>query len=100
MDDEEKFGKVFHRLTFREAIQRDLLTDYQVAIIGVDNATYRDWAENARFITIDGEEVKDARSMAGQIGLAKAMRRTTCTGSSLSTDSSRVPRSLRLRCRR
>jgi superfamily II DNA or RNA helicase len=75
MDDEEKFGKVFHRLTFHEAIQRNLLTDYQVVIIGVDNTTYRDWAERGRFITIDGKEVKDARSVAGQIGLAKAMRR-------------------------
>ena len=75
MDDEEKFGKVFHRLTFREAIERNLLTDYQVAIIGVDNATYRDWAEKGWFITIDGKEVKDARAVAGQIGLAKAMRR-------------------------
>ncbi|MFZ0715522.1 Helicase associated domain protein, partial [Mycobacterium sp.] len=74
MDDEDNFGKVFHRLTFREAIQRNLLTDYQVAIIGVDNATYRDWAEKARFITVDGKEVKDARSVAGEIGLAKAMR--------------------------
>jgi superfamily II DNA or RNA helicase len=75
MDDEEKFGKVFHRLSFREAIERDLLTDYQVAIIGVDNATYRDWAEKGWFITVDGKEVKDARAVAGQIGLAKAMRR-------------------------
>ena len=74
MDDEETFGKVFHRLSFREAIERDLLTDYQVAIIGVDNATYRDWAEKGWFITIDGKEVKDARAVAGQIGLAKAMR--------------------------
>ena len=75
MDDEEKFGKVFHRLTFHEAIERKLLTDYQVAIVGVDNATYRDWAEKGYFITIDGKEVKDARSVAGQIGLAKAMRK-------------------------
>jgi superfamily II DNA or RNA helicase len=74
MDDEEKFGKLFHRLTFRDAIERDLLTDYQVAIIGVDNTTYRGWAEKGRFITIDGKEVKDARWVAGQIGLAKAMR--------------------------
>jgi superfamily II DNA or RNA helicase len=73
MDDEENFGKVFHRLSFHEAIERNLLTDYRVAIIGVDNATYRDWAENGWFITIDGKEVKDARSVAGQIGLAKAM---------------------------
>ena len=29
MDVEGKFGKVFHRLTFREAIERSLLTDYQ-----------------------------------------------------------------------
>lgn len=75
MDDEHKFGKLFHRLTFREAIERKLLTDYQVAIIGVDNTTYRDWAEKAWFITIDGKEVTDARAVAGQIGLAKAMRR-------------------------
>lgn len=74
MDDEEKFGKVFHRLSFREAIERGLLTDYRVAVIGVDNATYRDWAEKGWFITIDGKEVRDARTVAGQIGLAKAMR--------------------------
>jgi predicted helicase len=36
MDDETKFGTVFHRLTFGEAISRDLLTDYQVAIIGTN----------------------------------------------------------------
>jgi hypothetical protein len=40
MDDEAKFGKVFHRLRFREAIKRELLTDYQVAIVGVDDETY------------------------------------------------------------
>ena len=74
MGDETKFGKVFHRLTFREAIKRDLLTDYQVAIIGVDNATYRDWADKAWFVTTDGVEVTDARKLAGQIGVVKAMR--------------------------
>ena len=40
MDDEEKFGTVFHRLGFSDAINRGLLTDYQVAVIGVDHATY------------------------------------------------------------
>jgi predicted helicase len=75
MCDEAKFGPVFHRFTFREAIQRELLTDYQVTIIGVDNAEYREWAEAGRFITIDGVEVTDARKAAGQLGLAKAMRK-------------------------
>jgi superfamily II DNA or RNA helicase len=75
MDDETKFGTVFHRLTFGEAISRDLLTDYQVAIIGVDNDTYREWAERGAFVTLDGVEVSDAATLAGQIGLAKAMRK-------------------------
>ena len=75
MDDEAAFGPVFHRLTFGEAIKRDLLTDYQVVVVGVDDATYRDWAEQGRFVTIDGKKVTDARTLAGQIGLAKAMSR-------------------------
>ena len=75
MDDHTRFGEVFHRLTFSEAIKRDLLTDYQVAIIGVDDATYRQWAENGALVTLDGTKITDARSLAGQIGLAKAMRK-------------------------
>jgi superfamily II DNA or RNA helicase len=75
MDDEAKFGTVFHKLSFGEAIRRDLLTDYQVAIIGVDDATYREWAERGAFVTLDGVKVTDANTLAGQIGLAKAMRK-------------------------
>ena len=75
MDDEAVFGKVLHRLGFAEAIERDLLTDYQVVVVGVDDATYRDWAQRGRFVTINGTKVTDARTLAGQIGLAKAMRR-------------------------
>jgi superfamily II DNA or RNA helicase len=77
MDDEAVFGAVFHRLPFGEAIQRDLLTDYQVVIVGVDDATYREWAERAELVILDGDNPKktDARTLAGQIGLAKAMRK-------------------------
>ncbi|WP_231578266.1 DEAD/DEAH box helicase [Rhodococcus sp. PML026] len=74
MDDETIFGKVFHRLGFSEAISRDLLTDYQVAIVGVDDATYRNYTENGTLVARSGADVTDARSLAGQIGLAKAMR--------------------------
>ncbi len=75
MDDETLFGRVFHRLGFSEAIRRDLLTDYQVAIVGVDDATYRAYADKGTLVTRNGEEITDARSLAGQIGLAKAMRK-------------------------
>jgi predicted helicase len=75
MDDEAAFGPVLHRLGFAEAIERDLLTDYQVVVVGVDDATYREWAQRGRFVTIDGTKVTGARALAGQIGLAKAIRR-------------------------
>jgi len=75
MDNEEAFGPVFHRLGFAEAIERALLTDYQVVVVGVDDAIYRDWAQRGRFVTLDGTKVTDARTLAGQIGLAKAMHR-------------------------
>ena len=75
MDDEAKFGRVFHRLGFGEAIKRDLLTDYQVAIVGVDDATYLEWAKRGVLVTRDGVEVTDAASLAGQIGLMKAIRK-------------------------
>jgi superfamily II DNA or RNA helicase len=74
MDDRDRFGQVFHCLSFGEAIERKLLTDYQVAIIGVDDTTYKDWADRGTLVTLDGKEVTDARSLAGQIGLAKAMK--------------------------
>jgi predicted helicase len=75
MDDPSKFGTVFHRLSFGEAIKRDLLTDYQVAVVGVDSDTYREWAEKGTLVTRDGKKITDARRLAGQIGLAKAMHK-------------------------
>lgn len=77
MDNEEAFGPVLHKLPFSEAINRDLLTDYQVVVVGVDDATYRDWAERGELVVLDGGTPlkTDARSLAGQIGLAKAMRK-------------------------
>ena len=37
MDDESRFGPVLHRLSFHEAIERDLLSDYRIVVIGVDD---------------------------------------------------------------
>jgi superfamily II DNA or RNA helicase len=75
MDDEAVFGPVLHRLTFGEGIERDLLSDYQVVVVGVGDETYRSYAERGEFVTTDGSKVTDARTLAGQIGLAKTIRK-------------------------
>lgn len=75
MDDRDKFGEVFHRLSFGEAITLGRLTDYQVAVIAVDPAdeTYRLMAETGALLKRDGKQT-DGHTLASQIGLAKAMR--------------------------
>lgn len=39
MDDESKYGTVFYRLGFGDAISRDFLTDYKLMVLAVDEAT-------------------------------------------------------------
>jgi superfamily II DNA or RNA helicase len=74
MNDKMSFGKRFHTLTFGEAIKRDLLTDYRVLIVGVDNERIKEWIENRRLVATDTGLATDARSLAGQIGLLKAIK--------------------------
>lgn len=39
MDDESKYGTVFYRLGFGDAISRDFLTDYKLMVLAVDEET-------------------------------------------------------------
>ena len=76
MDDETIFGPVLHRLRFAQAIDEDLLSDYRVLVVGIDDARYRRYAERGRLVALDkGTRTTDARSLASHIGVAKAMRR-------------------------
>jgi predicted helicase len=75
MDDEAAFGPVLHHLSFGEGIARDLLSDYQVVVVGVDDETYRAYAERGELVTHDGKKITNARTLAGQIGLAKTIRK-------------------------
>jgi superfamily II DNA or RNA helicase len=76
MDDEEHYGQVFHRLTFGEAISRDLLSDYRVVIVGVDDPMVATMAQEGRLVRLEGLDAHtDARTLAAHIALAKAMRR-------------------------
>ena len=74
MDDEAVFGPVLHTLTFGEAISEDLLNDYQVVIVGVDQPMIKEWIENQELIGVNPNNVTDARTLAAKIGLLKAIK--------------------------
>jgi len=74
MSDERSFGQRFHTLSFSEAIKRNLLTDYRVLIVGVDDQRISEWIEKRLLVETDTGLATDARSLAGQIGLLKAIK--------------------------
>jgi len=73
MDDESVFGPVLHRLTFGQAIDRELLADYQVVIVGVDSPSYLHLVSNRRLVETDTGIKSDAKTLASQVGLAKSI---------------------------
>jgi predicted helicase len=74
MDDEDTFGPVFHRLTFATAIEEDLLADYQVVILGVDNEETLRAIQERQLVTTDGKDIISADRLGAAVGLAKAIR--------------------------
>ncbi|MDB3896849.1 DEAD/DEAH box helicase family protein [Alphaproteobacteria bacterium] len=74
MDNEELFGPVIHKLTFGEAIQRDLLNDYQVVVVGVDEPRVKLLIDNYELVSSNSDSITDARTLAAKVGLIKAIR--------------------------
>jgi superfamily II DNA or RNA helicase len=75
MDDEKLFGPELHRLNFGSAIRQDLLTDYRVVVIGVTKAEVKKLVDEGRLLRVKGDVRTDARTLASQVGLAKAIRK-------------------------
>ena len=74
MDNAALFGEVLYALPFGKAIERKLLTDYRVVIIGVDDPTIAQWIANRELVSTDTGIETDSESLAAQIGLLKAIK--------------------------
>ena len=78
MDDEKLYGPEFHRLGFGRAVEQNLLTDYKVLVIAVDEA-YAAKTFQAQITDSDNSlKLDDAVSITGcWNGLAKKLDHTT-----------------------
>ena len=74
MNDESVFGPVIHMLSFGEAIRRELLTDYQVVIVCVDEPMVKQWIDDYEIVSTNPDKHTDARTLAAKIGLIKAIK--------------------------
>lgn len=73
MDDLSVFGEILYKLSFSQAIERELLCDYRVVIIGVDDPMVQASIEDKVGITTTSSEVIDAQEFANHIALSKAI---------------------------
>ncbi|MEN9442118.1 MAG: hypothetical protein RLZ33_2195 [Bacteroidota bacterium] len=50
MNDPDIFGHEFHRMTFKDAIEENILVDYKIVAIGVNSDEMKEFIEQRRFI--------------------------------------------------
>ena len=76
MDDPEDYGEVFSHMSFKEAIERELLTDYQVVTIEVKKEEVAEFIRENNLVKLNAKWGKEseARSLASMIALRKAMK--------------------------
>jgi superfamily II DNA or RNA helicase len=74
MDDATIYGPRFQQFSFREAIERDLLSDYRVVVFGVTPGEVAQLIADRAYVTHDGTDVADADELATHVGLARTMR--------------------------
>ena len=74
MDDAAVFGKVLYQLKFSQAIERELLCDYQVVVVGVDDPSVQAEIERRSVVASLGGATLDSQTLAHHIALSKAVK--------------------------
>lgn len=74
MDDTAVFGKVLYQLKFSQAIERELLCDYQVVVVGVDDPSVQAEIESKSVVASLGGDTLDSQTLAHHIALSKAVK--------------------------
>ena len=76
MDDEEIYGDTFAKMSFKEAIEIGLLTDYKVITIDIKKTEIAEFIRDNNLVQLNDKWKKEteARSLASMLALRKAMK--------------------------
>lgn len=76
MDDYEIYGDTFSQMSFKEAIEKELLTDYKIITIDVKKSEIAEFIKSNNLIQLSNKwkNETEARSLAAMIALRKAMK--------------------------
>ncbi|MBF8276855.1 MAG: helicase [Candidatus Brocadiaceae bacterium] len=74
MDDQAVYGAPIYKMSFGQAIERDLITPYKVVVICVTDAEVSELINKGKTILTAENQPWDARALAKRIALVKAMK--------------------------
>lgn len=76
MDDEDIYGDTFAQMSFKEAIETGLLTDYKVITIEIQKSEIAEFIRENNLVQLNDKWKKEteSRSMASMLALRKAMK--------------------------
>lgn len=76
MDDYEIYGDTFSQMSFKEAIEKELLTDYKIITIDVKKSEIAEFIKSNNLVQLNNKwkNETEARSLASMIALRKAMK--------------------------
>ena len=76
MDDEDIYDETFTQMSFKEAIELELLTDYKVITIDVKKSEIAEFIKDNNLVQLNSKWKKEteARSLASMLALRKAMK--------------------------
>jgi superfamily II DNA or RNA helicase len=76
MDDYEIYGNTFSQMSFKEAIEKELLTDYKIITIDVKKSEIAEFIKSNNLVQLNNKwkNETEARSLASMIALRKAMK--------------------------
>jgi superfamily II DNA or RNA helicase len=76
MDDYDIYGETFSQMSFKEAIEKELLTDYKIITIDVKKSEVAEFIKSNNLVQLNNKwkNETEARSLASMIALRKAMK--------------------------
>ncbi|MDA8628642.1 DEAD/DEAH box helicase family protein [Bacteroidia bacterium] len=78
MDDEEVYGNTFTQLSFKDAIQQEILSDYKILTLVVSKDEIKKYLNQNDFVKalgLDWEKDIDFRTLSSLVALRKAMKK-------------------------
>jgi predicted helicase len=72
MDNESLYGKSFHLLTYKDAIKKNIISDYKIVTMIVNEGQIKKMIENNRYLNIKKTSLKEVESF--QLASALALR--------------------------